>query len=934
LAHSSTSGEGDTVAVLVDRELELGSGSQFLTAARAAGAALIVDGPAGIGKSALLRALADGARQDGFEVLSCGGLEGEEQLDYASLSELIAPLVDAGSPGLPAPQRAAIEIALARVEPGEMTPDRLAVSLACARLLEVASRFAPLLVIVDDEQWLDGATREVLRLALRGTRTHPVGWLIGLRSDEPGPAPLDAERALPAEAVMRVRPGPLGRDATSRLVSDRVAGRWSPATVEQIHAASAGNPLTAIEIARELRRRAPPGAPATAPLPLPASLADALRARVASLSDQARGACEAAAILPRASYDVVALLVGDGAATALAEAESAELLVREPGTLTFAHPLLRLAIDEGLTRPRRADLHLRAAAIVRDPVEQALHLALGHIDPQGEVAGRAAGAAVTARERNATGVALALLEHALRLTPTDDDEARDTRRADLAEALLGAGEYDRAATLLEAWLGDTARGSARARLLVSRQALEIDRTLEDAFLREALDNAASDPQLRAWIELSIAMATGLERNSGRGIEHASRSREIAAEIGDGELEATTLALLGMFTSVAGQTGGDALVEDAVRRAPDPTSRYDMYLQPRMAAGLVALWAGRLDAAATHLETLARAFERWGVAQYSAFIALHLAELRWRTGEWDRGAVNADAMWRFDAETGGSEPGARDYALGLLLAARGDDAAARLAAERGLRASEAIGDRIFALQNRVVLGFVESSLGDHGAVLRWLDPVPAELEDLGVRNPGCYPFAPDMLEALVAAGRIDDAARLVAWLDHATRAGDHPWARCIAERGRGLILLARGDHDEAVAQLELALGAHDELPVPHERARALLLLGGAQRRARRRSDAAATLELAIGAFQALGSSNFEARAHDERRRLGLRGEQDELTATELLVARLVADGLTNKEVASSLFMSTKTVEANLTRIYRTLGLRSRSELARHLSRAEG
>jgi DNA-binding NarL/FixJ family response regulator len=207
-----------------------------------------------------------------------------------------------------------------------------------------------------------------------------------------------------------------------------------------------------------------------------------------------------------------------------------------------------------------------------------------------------------------------------------------------------------------------------------------------------------------------------------------------------------------------------------------------------------------------------------------------------------------------------------------------------------------------------------------------------LDELGVRNPGAYPFAPDMLEALVTAGRVDDAERLVRWVIDGTRTGDHPWARSMAARGRGLILRARGEHEAAVAALREALSTHDELRMPLERGRALLLLGSAQRRARRRSDAAATLERAVATFRELGALSFEARAQDERRRLGVRSvADDELTPTEHRVAELVAEGLTNREVAAALFMSTKTVEANLTRIYRSLGLRSRSELARHFSR---
>jgi DNA-binding NarL/FixJ family response regulator len=920
------------VALLFDREVEVRAGSRFLAAARESGAALVVEGSAGIGKSAFVRAIAKLAGGEAFEVLSCGGLEGETELDYASLSELIAPLVDAGSPGLPPPQRTALEIVLARVEPGEMTPDRLAISLACARLFEAASRLAPLLVLVDDEQWLDAATREVLRIALRHTAAHPVGWLVARRTDELGPAPLDAERALPDEAVTRIQLGAIGRDGVSRLVTTRVVGPWSPATIEEIFSASGGNPLAAIEIARDLRRRsAASDSRGAVALALPASLADALRARVANLSLTARSACEAASILPRAPYAAVATLAGD-ATTGIAEAEDAEMLVRESGMLAFTHPLLRLAIDEGLTRPRRATLHLRAAGIVSDPVEQALHLALGHVDPDAGVAERAAAAAGPARERNAIVTALTLLEHSLRLTPPDERELRDARRAALAEALLVSGEYDRARALLADWLPGTPHGASRAKLLMTRHYIHFDHDQGLADLAEAADNAAADPALRVWIELSTSMVAGLHRNTSRGIEHASRARAIAAEVGDVDLEATAASIWGGMASLAGETGADRMVEEAVERAPEPTNGYDIYLQPRMAAGLVALWAGRLDVAETHLGTLWRAMEERGAAQHTAFVALHMVELCWRTGEWARGFELAETISRFDAEAGDTEPGAAAFARSMLLASQGEAARARAIAERGMRTCEAAGDRIFALQNRVILGFIESSIGDHAAALRWLEPLPAMLDELGVRNPGAYPFAPDMLEALVTAGRVDDAERLVRWVIDGTGTGDHPWARSMAARGRGLIMLARGEHESAVAALREALSTHDELRMPLERGRALLLLGSAQRRARRRSDAAATLERAVATFRELGASSFEARTQDERRRLGVRSvADDELTPTEHRVAELVAEGLTNREVAAALFMSTKTVEANLTRIYRSLGLRSRSELARRFTR---
>jgi DNA-binding CsgD family transcriptional regulator len=226
----------------------------------------------------------------------------------------------------------------------------------------------------------------------------------------------------------------------------------------------------------------------------------------------------------------------------------------------------------------------------------------------------------------------------------------------------------------------------------------------------------------------------------------------------------------------------------------------------------------------------------------------------------------------------------------------------------------------------VLGQLELSVDDPAAALGWLEPVADMLQAGGIGEPGRYPFTPDLIEAWAATGQLDRAAGRLAWLQDAALRLDHPWARITGGRAEAALLLARRDPAAAAAAVAAVIPEARQRKLPFELGRCLLVLGTAQRKARQRRDAAASLDDAIATFAGLGAPRWQALAAAQRARLAP-GPDQALTATEQRIASLVAAGQTNPQIAAALYISVKTVEANLTRIYRKLGLRGRVDLAR-------
>jgi len=321
----------------------------------------------------------------------------------------------------------------------------------------------------------------------------------------------------------------------------------------------------------------------------------------------------------------------------------------------------------------------------------------------------------------------------------------------------------------------------------------------------------------------------------------------------------------------------------------------------------------------------------------ASISIFLAELELRAADVDGALRLADEGLAYqEGSWGEGAQGASAYGRALVAAYQGEVALARELAERGLTQCQAQADRIFEAANRTALGFLEFSLGDNAAALERFQPVVERFLRGDAGDPGLRQniAAPDAIEALVALGRTGEAEELLAEWERAGEPFDRPRIRATAARSRALITAAQGNLEASLEHAEAALEHHADLPVPFERARTLIVLGTLHRRAKHKAAARAALEEALAILEEMGVPLWAERARAELGRIGGRAAADGLTPTEERVAELVAEGRSNKEVAGALFVSVRTVEANLTRVYAKLGIRSRGELAATRQASDG
>jgi DNA-binding NarL/FixJ family response regulator len=360
----------------------------------------------------------------------------------------------------------------------------------------------------------------------------------------------------------------------------------------------------------------------------------------------------------------------------------------------------------------------------------------------------------------------------------------------------------------------------------------------------------------------------------------------------------------------------------------------LVFRPTVQRALLLEWTGRLDEAHQELEVIRRRCVEKGEEGELIFIAQHVVLTSiWRGDFVGAGLVADDAMERA-RQLGGDTPLFLAHSLRTKLATyAGREADARQAAGKALEFGTRTG--AFRLMERVVaaLGFLEVSLGRYESAITTLQPLvtrfdpastPTELPNAG--------FMVDAIEALIQADRGAEAEPLIEALERNGAQQDRAWMLAVAARSRSMLLAARGDLDAANAAIARAMAEHDRLPMPFERARTLLLLGQLQRRQRRKESASASLQEALDVFEKLNIPLWADRARAEltRANVGPR-HSGQLTPSEQRVAELAASGMKNRDVATTLFISPKTVEANLARIYRKLGIKSRAELGRHMGR---
>jgi DNA-binding NarL/FixJ family response regulator len=900
-------------------------------AAEGRSAALLVMGEPGIGKSALTAAARERAAERGFPVLQAGGVEAEADIAFAGLAELLAPVLD-HLDRIPAAQARALRAALA-IEPEGEAPAPFVVAAAVLSLLSAAAEDASgVLVVVDDAHWLDDESLGAILFATR--RLHAEGVVV-LISARPEP-----DRGLVARGLEQIDLAGLSEDDARALVRQAAADRAiAEGPLARIVATAAGNPLALTELPRTLAEDELGGGERLAePVRPGAAVERAFETQIAALpEDTARALVVAAADETGRLGTIVDALRRLGLrAAALEPAERAGAIRAEAQRIRFRHPLLRSVAYHRAPGSLRREAHAALADVLGaegDRGRRAWHLAEAATGPDESVAAELEASGADARARGALHAAAHALARAADLTPEDQERAR--RLSEAANDYVGAGALPAAVELSRRGL---ALGPEDAIVRGVLQGVEAEVALRSGKPIEARDmwipaaESVADiaPERAAYGWLGIVMTERIVGNHEGMRRACERAAELAGDR-DPVLRAFAEVLLAQVHLTVGEPERAepliARAEQVLAGSERPPLAPEVITAPEQAAMMM----GRLDEAERGLSAvIAAAREGSAVTQLIFPLALrclvHVRHGRFRSAYADGSEALqlAEDTQQFVhvALVGGM--------LAEAEAAMGHEQDCRAHAAQAIAIWDLVGAHASGLQPRAGLGLLDLGLGRLEAALGPLAECEQTSRAIGMPDSNNVAWAPNYVEALIRLGRRDEAAAAVGWLE-AESAND--WARASALRCRGM--LAERD-EEADELFERSAAAFEALGMPFETARTQLCRGERMRRSRRRGDAREPLRDALTRFERSAAAPWADRAREELRLTGEAVARDEaspaeeLTGRELRIAQLVAEGRTNPEVAAELFVSRKTVEHHLSQIYRKLGLRSRTELARALA----
>ena len=846
------------------RERELATLARFIEDER--GGVLVLHGEAGIGKSALLQAVRDQATEP---VLATAGVQSEAALPFAALERLLRPLL-ARVDHLPKPQREALLSALGLAD--ATVPDHFLVGLATLNLLTDAGR---VIALVDDAQWLDAASADVLAFVARRIELEPVSLIVAQREGGPfGPG---------------IALGPLDEASARALVAE-----LAPAEQRRVLEIAQGNPLALVELRDaggqlSLTERLERSFTAQAQ-DLPESTRTLLRVAAADDSDSAAEIVEAAG----ASEDDVEAAV------------SARLLEREGARLRFRHPLIRSALYQAATALERRAAHAALAAVIEPGHRRAWHLAAGTVGPDEAIAAALEAAAEDARRRGAVAAAARALQRAAELS-----EQPDRRLLAAAELSLELGEVEN----VERLLAKVEAPDARIRLL--REAFADDASDDVTPVRALLADARDADEEVAF---RLLLAAGTRCWWALEGDHPVREEVAAAALAAGSQDEPRVIAVLAAASAVRQSG--RIIASIARAAEDPA------LDP-LELHLLGVAAHMVGDSAMAVRQLARVEVHWRAQGRLALLAQALVCRAWSTvqlGGWPAAEPAAAEGERLARETGQPLFAAGGAAaLAAVAGARGDD-------ERSLAittATEAalVGGRATNLYavTQVARGVTALGAGryaeayDH--VARLFDP-----HDVAHHYAECGGGLSYLCEAAMLSGRVDEARAILERFELVK--GSSTLLRIGVVAGRAFVC-----EDETVFEAALSSGLS-----PFHRARVLLAYGAWLRRRRRAADSRAPLRTARDTFDALGARPWAERARQELRASGERSIRrvpetlDELTPQERQIAELAASGLTNPEIGARLFLSSRTVASHLYRAFPKLGVTGRGELAEALREA--
>lgn len=907
---------------IVGRGAELEAVDQLLARARSGhSGALVLRGEAGIGKTALLEHAQDVGAAAGFQVQSCVGVESEAQFAFAGLHQLCLPLLDhTGS--LPDPQQAALGVAFGLREGA--APDRFLVGLATLTLLAEVAEQAPTLCLIDDAQWLDQASAQVLAFVARRVAAERLALVFALR--DPGDLQTDTFTALP-----ELRLEGLGEVDARHLLGGAVRAPLDDLVRDRIVAEARGNPLALLELPRTvLPGQLAGGYGVPAGPDLPGRLEDSFRARSAALPPETQQVLLVAAAEP--TGDVALLWRAAGhlgiGPEAAAPAVAAELL--QVGTrVRFRHPLVRSAVYRASTLPDRRRAHGALAAAIDhrvDPDRRAWHRASAAESPDEEVAAELEHSAARARARGGLAAGAAFLQHAAALTP--EPAARVRRALAAAHAMDEAGAAEPALELLAVADAGPRDALQRARIALLRAQISFHATRERDVPVLFLDAARSLAPLDAVLSreaylraVDAAIVTG-------GLDHDGGVREVAeaalsAPAPPGPPGPADLLLDGL---VAVFTQGYAAGAPGLRRAlealnaPGPGEEREcqrwLWLASRTAMALFD--AETVHALASRNVRLAR--ESGALATLPAAL-VSLSGTLVLFGQFSRAAELAAEQTAITEATGAVP---LRYAEFILAAWRGrraesvevNDAIMQVAHARRMGTEVSLAHYAQAV--------LHNGLGDYPAAVQ--AAAQARQSDRLLHGNLALP---ELIEAATHAGQPEAASDALEQLTARAQVSGAPFALGLAARSRALTSTGA----EAEAHYQEALEQLQRCRVAAYLARTHLVYGEWLRREGRRRDAREQLRTAHDMLSDMGAEGFAARAARELRATGEHPRQrtaqpaDALTPHEVHIARLVATGATSREVGAQLFLSPRTIEAHLRNIFRKLGITSRRQLAK-------
>ena len=744
--------------------------------------------------------------------------------------------------------------------------------------------------------------------------------------------------SVPAERTDHVRLGPLSLGAIRELLASRTTLSPSRPLLLRVHETSGGNPLFALELAAPFQAGVPPRPHET--LDVPSSLRPLVLGRVTGLSAGTRDVLLVSSLSAEPALSVICAAACNPA-NAHADLEAgiqAGLVAKTGGEVTFVHPLVRSLVAEQAQSADRRAAHRRLAAAVSSSEARARHLALGAEGPDESVARELEAAAQMASRRSASDTAADLLELAVTLTPLDQRESQQRRTVLAAEERFEASDPAQARRMLESIIDTVPAGPARAELLrrVARYRVFCGEPVAawTSSLRCAFSEAGEDTALQAIIMMDQAVAASRAGNFREVIRSAEMVLELADEAGDKALEAQCCAALAFATFRL----GNGLRPDLMSRAlagPPQSPRLSMELRPSVVVGHILHWTDDLDGARVLYEQEYDLAVAQGVKTGLPFVLWALAENEGWAGNWAR-AEHLAADGYSLAEDSGS-PAALAFMLavrGLMHAYRGRIDAGLADAARAVELARELGMPLVADMAAQALGIAALSVGDPGCAHEQLGPFAEATLAVGVAEPALCRFLPDEIEALTRLGELGAVEALLGQFETRSAQLGRSWGIATAGRCRGLLLAAAGDLVGGLAALEAALEAHRRLAMPFEEARTFLAAGEVHRRARHKHKALVCFQTALAIFERLGAPRWQRRVCDELARVGTHampaGAGPVLAAAEQRVAELVTAGRSNSEIAAGLFMGQRTVEAHLSRIYRKLSVRSRTELCRTLT----